>query len=447
MGRRSKTAILNVWMNSELVGSWRIGSRGEHEFRYVESWFSSAAVRPLSLSMPLQPSSEPYRGALVRDFFDNLLPDNDDTRRRIQARFNAASTDAFDLLAEIGRDCVGAVQLLPEPITPPDPRRIEGRVLDEAGIERVLAGVLRAPLGQRVDDEAFRISLAGAQEKTALLFHAGRWHKPLGPTPTTHIFKLPIGKTEALGIDLSTSVENEWLCHKVLDAFGIPVARCDMAKFGAQRTLIVERFDRRLSAGGTWIVRVPQEDICQATGTPPAKKYERDGGPGIKTVLDLLLGSQNAAQDRLDFFRTQVLFWLLCAIDGHAKNFSVFIEPQGRFRLTPRYDVLSAYPVLGHGAGKLSEHRVRMAMAVSGRNRHYHWREIQARHWEETAANAGLGIDVRALIDGLVDPMPRVVETLRESLPAGFPAAVADPILDGLTVNANRLRAQLGGHA
>jgi serine/threonine-protein kinase HipA len=154
------------------------------------------------------------------------------------------------------------------------------------------------------------------------------------------------------------------------------------------------------------------------------------------------LGSERAQEDRLDFFRTQVVFWLLCAVDGHAKNFSVFIGPRGRFRLTPCYDVLSAYPVLGHGAGKLSAQKVRVAVAVSGKNRHYHWHEIQRRHWEETAAKAGLGMDVSGLIDALIDVTPIVVEKLRKVLPPKFPSHVADPILDGLAASATKLAGQ-----
>lgn len=438
MGRRSRKTVLHIWMNGEQVGNWRINPRGDHEFEYAETWFSSEAVRPVSLSMPLRPPTQPYRGQLVRDFFDNLLPDNDDIRRRIQARFGAPSIDAFDLLAQVGRDCVGAIQLLPEGTTPVDIKRIEGVTLDDTKIEEALAGVLAPPMGQRLDDD-FRISLAGAQEKTALLRHGGRWKKPRGATPTTHIFKLPIGKTEALGIDLTTSVENEWLCHELLRALRVPVARCEMATFGAQRTLIVERFDRRLSSDGTWFIRLPQEDLCQATGTPPAKKYERDGGPGIETVMSLLLGSQVAHEDRLDFFRTQIAFWLLCAIDGHAKNFSIFIEPQGRFRLTPRYDVISAYPVLGHGAGKLAAQKVRMAMAVSGKNRHYHWHEIRRRHWRETAAKCGVGDSIDPLIEELVDETPTVIKKVRAALPDKFPPHVATPILDGLAASAGKL--------
>ena len=419
---------LDVWMNGELVGRWRI-SRGDDEFSYAKTWLASPTRRPISLSMPLQRSTHIYRGSLVRAYFDNLLPDAELMRRRIQRRFRTHSTGAFELLHEIGRDCVGAIALLPPDSGPHDPRRIDAEAIDESKIEAILQDTTRdAAFGQQTTD--FRISLAGTQEKTALLRYKGRWHEPKGSTPTTHIFKLPIGQA-AMGIDLSTSVENEWLCHKILQAYGIPVANCEMAQFGEQRALVVERFDRRWSQDRTWIARLPQEDLCQAMGLPASQKYENDGGPGIKSILDLLRGSRSATNDRLDFYRTQLVFWLLCAIDGHAKNFSLFIEPLGRFRSTPRYDVLSAYPVLGHGTGKLSRREVRMAMAAWGKNRHYNWDRIQRRHWERVGTDCGLN-NPREVIDQLAQVTPEVITTVQSQLPGDFPDRVAQPVLKGL---------------
>lgn len=387
--------------------------------------------------MPLRPPQQPYRGELVRAFFDNLLPDNEQVRQRIQARFGTPSTDPFHLLAEVGRDCIGALQLLPAGQKPEGVERIEGVPVTEAEIEQIIINAL-AP-GRHQDEDALRISLAGAQEKTALLQHEGRWLKPKGSTPTTHILKLPIGAVGAAGIDLTTSVENEWLCAQILREYGIPIARCEMAQFGVQRVLVVERFDRRLASDRSWIVRLPQEDMCQATGTPPARRYESDGGPGIKAIMDLLLGSNNAEADRQDFFRTQVLLWMLCAIDGHAKNFSVFIEAGGRFQSTPRYDVLSAYPFLGHGANLLSPERVRMAMAWLGENRHYRWHEISRRHIHETARRCGLPDSGKGIVEALVEATPKVIERVTAVIPAGFPDRVAQPTLKGLETAAQRL--------
>jgi serine/threonine-protein kinase HipA len=440
MARTAKSNALSVWMNGERVGLWSFRTRGSQEFEYDSAWLDSAVRRPLSLSMPLRPPGEPYRGERVEAFFDNLLPDNRRIRERLQRRFQTQSTDAFDLLSEIGRDCVGAVQLLPPEKEPPNVRRITGDRLSTTAIERLLSAMLDPALGQTAaeDDEAFRISIAGAQEKTAFLLHENRWHLPRGTTPTTHIFKLPIGVANQ-GIDLTTSVENEWLCAQIVREFGLRVANCQMQQFGRFKVLVVERFDRRLADDGRWWIRLPQEDMCQATGTPSARKYEADGGPGIRQIADLLLGSSRSQADRSDFMRAQLVFWLLCAIDGHAKNFSVAIEPEGNFRLTPLYDVLTAHPVLGNRAAQLSPRKVKMAMAVEGSSRHYRWNDMQPRHWIETGKRCGMQAEVERLIGDVASRVPTVVATVGKLIPKGFPAEVADRTLEGLEASAKRL--------
>lgn len=440
MPRPHKTRQLAVWMNAERVGTWTLRPNNGHAFNYEESWLVSPASRPLSLSMPVQPVAVPYRGSIVESFFDNLLPDSREIRRRIQARFHATSTDAFDLLTEIGRDCVGAVQLLPIDQAPVGLDRIDSQVLTDTEIAQLLRSTpATAFLGQHGYDQ-FRISLAGAQEKTALLRHEGAWHLPLGATPTTHIFKLPLGRVGNMQADFSSSVENEWLCAQIVAAYGLPVAGCEIAIFEDQKALIVERFDRRLSQEGTHWLRLPQEDCCQALGMSPAIKYESDGGPGIKAILDLLLGSQDAATDRLMFFKAQLVFWLLCATDGHAKNFSLAIKPQGRYRLTPLYDVLSAYPILGHGANQLPPERARMAMAVTGHNRHYEWTRIFRRHWISTARLCGISEKAaQTLIEELAANTPTVIARVGATLPSTFPVDVANSIFDGMRTSAVKL--------
>ena len=442
MGRRRKSRSLSVWMNGEKVGDWRLATTGQ-EFLYAETWLSSPAARPISLSLPLRPSREPYRAG-VEAFFDNLLPDNRQIRERIQRRFNTRSVGAFDLLQEIGRDCVGALQLMPEGEPPPSIRQITGERLTPTGVEQLLSGTLSSTFHEgEADEDAFRISLAGAQEKTALLWHNGAWLRPTHATPTTHILKLPMG-INTQGIDLSTSVENEWLCAQIAQQYGIEVAKCRMETFGQYKTLVVERFDRRLASDRTWYLRLPQEDLCQATATPPALKYESDGGPGIGAVMDLLLGSERAVEDRRDFMRTQLVFWMLAAIDGHAKNFSLFLLPGGAYRLTPRYDILSAYPILGHGRGKLAPEKIRMAMAVAGKSRHYRWKEIHARHWIETARRQGLG-DMEQIMSDVIARTPAAIEGVRKAAPREFPAQIAEAILGGIQMCAEQLKSELAG--
>src|SRR3990170_4642470 len=134
MGRRSKTRQLNIRMNGVPVGKWSITSQGTHEFRYDENWLVHELTRPVSLSMPLQPSNVPYKGRLVESWFDNLLPDSATLRKRIQARFGTASSSAFDLLSETGRDCAGAIQILPPDHEPENIHVIEGKPLSESKI-------------------------------------------------------------------------------------------------------------------------------------------------------------------------------------------------------------------------------------------------------------------------------------------------------------------------
>ena len=292
-------------MNGMRVGTWSLPARGPQEFSYREAWLRSSQFRPLSLSLPAGLGASTLRGTAVESWFDNLLP--------------AASTSAFDLLAAIGRDCAGAVQLLPPEQEPSGIDRIKARPLSDQEIGQRLRTVTAAPApgSLSADADELRLSVAGAQEKTAFLWHNGQWCVPLESTPTTHLFKLPMGIIGEGQIDFSTSVENEWLCSKILRAFGLPVAPSEIASFDGQRCLIVERFDRKLHASGSHWLWLPTEDCCQATATPATMKYENNGGPGMVAIAELLAQSSEPS-DLATFFKAQVLFWMLRAIDGHA---------------------------------------------------------------------------------------------------------------------------------
>lgn len=428
-------------MNGLRVGTWSVG-RGTNRLQYDPAWVESPAGRALSLSLPFTPGKVPHAGDVVRNYFDNLLPDSDAIRSRIRSRFGTTSTDAFDLLTAIGRDCIGAVQLLPEGETPAGWDRIDAEPLTDAGVEQAIAASLSGArvLGQEEPDE-FRISLAGAQEKTALLFDRGRWCRPRGATPTTHILKLPLGLIGHMQVDMRDSLENEWLCMQVMREFGLQVPACEILVFGSRRVLAVERFDRARQAGG-WIARLPQEDFCQALGLPSSLKYQSDNGPGMRDILRVLEASEHARDDMRAFLKAQVVFWLLAAPDGHAKNFSLFHERGGRYRLTPFYDVLSAWPIVGHGAGEIPRQKLKMAMAVEGKNRHYLWDGIRARHWIETARRCGIA-DMEAIIADLVSRTPAVIEQVQSAIPKGFPAQIADTILDGVRASSERLKADM----
>ncbi len=443
MGRKSHRQQLNVWMNGLLVGEWTL-AHGEEIFAYHASWLNHPQTRPLSLSLPFLPNNAAHRGAVVNAYFDNLLPDSDIIRRRLAQHHRLSDSAPFTLLAALGRDCVGALQLLPEDETPQNLQCIIGEPLDDAAIAALLQQTVQPGLpGQRNSDADLRLSIAGAQEKTALLQHAGRWQRPLGSTPTTHIFKLPLGLVGGMQADMRSSVENEWLCAQLVAAFGLPVARCDIAHFEAQKVLVVERFDRRLSSDGRWLMRLPQEDLCQATATPPYLKYQADGGPGIARILDILAGSENSETDRRQFFKAQVVFWLLAATDGHAKNFSLFHLPGGRYRATPLYDILSAHPVIGHGAGKVAPQKAKLAMAVRGQSNHYLIERIQPRHWLAQARSSGLTEAwADELLNELADNTGEILQKIEGELPPDFPADVAETIFHGIRRQREKLTAR-----
>jgi serine/threonine-protein kinase HipA len=435
MARPRITVDLYLFMNGQRVGSLTRTAVGQLRFEYADEWLQSEQRRPISLSLPL--GQRTYIGDVVENFFDNLLPDSQPIRSRIQARFGAKSNRCFDLLWHVGRDCVGALQLLPDDATTIDVRRIDAEELSESQIADILRNYTTMPLGMKGDDD-FRISIAGAQEKTALLRLNDRWHRPLGITPTSHIFKLPIGRIVHSGMDLTDSVENEWLCHLVLKAYGIPVADAQMTVFEDVKVLVVQRFDRRWADDRSWLIRLPQEDMCQALNIPPALKYESDGGPGMERIMTLLLGSANALADRHLFLKTQVLFWLLGAIDGHAKNFSIFLLPGGSYQLAPIYDVMSFYPLVVKR--QVESRKMKMAMAVKGKSSHYQWDRILYRHWLSTARLCRFPVDeMEMIIEDLCEKMDSVIEKVMDELPASFPEEVARSIFDGMKAARERL--------
>jgi serine/threonine-protein kinase HipA len=393
---------LQCCMNEVPVGVWQFGQRTLDQFTYDEHWLQGRHHRPLSLSMPTR--SRPYRGQVVSSFFDNLLPELPSLRNRLAARLNTGSSPG-DILTELGRDCAGAVQLFPEGVQRSSEARVSGVPLKPSYLERFLKVVPRSPV-LRCLRQHFRVALAGTNEKTALLYYQDQWRFPTHSTATTHIFKL------------GPSTENEWLCHLILRAYGVPTARCKLIPVGDMLALAVERFDRRWCAHGMRLLRVPVEDLCQALGIPGEQKYEVT----IKQVLDLLLGSSLGQRDREEFLRRQILHWMLGACDGHAKNFSLFLEAHGRFHLAPSYDVVSSYPNPG-----------RTAMAVGGE---HEWERIERKHWLATARQCRLQNHLPAILQQLVEKTPEVIRSVRAQLPEGFPA---DLILTRLQEAANRL--------
>lgn len=381
MNRKSKSQNLHVSLNGVLVGLMKKESSGAISFTYDEEWLSEGFA--ISHSLPLQ--EDTYRGDVVSRYFDNLLPDNEEIKKNVATKFGADSTRPFDMLSVIGRDCVGALSFSENEIDPFDQYEMNYSKISNKEIAEKIRGLSStSPLG--MTDGDFRISVAGAQEKTALLKINNKWFSPEGMTPTTHIIKTSIG---ALGesINFSDSVDNEWLSLSIMKKFGLDVCQAEIGEFEDQRVLIVERFDRR------WVnfqekeilLRIPQEDLCQALGYSPYQKYQSDGGPGIIEIAKFLQSSKES-EDRINFFKAMIIFDLLYATDGHGKNFSITLGADG-FKLTPFYDVMSGYFLVKREKRAMSKLKLAMKVGDSG---HYRFSKLAKRHYQETAKKCGI---------------------------------------------------------
>ena len=417
MARQSARPPLNVFLNNRHVGRLTRHSSGAIDFAYEADWLAWEHAIPVSLSLPLRETR--YLGDRVTAVFENLLPDSRAIRTRVAERVGAKGIDAFSLLSQIGRDCVGALQFMAVDALPPPTTLVEGIPVDDEEIAAIIKNLARAPLGLDPDDD-FRISVAGAQEKTALLRHNGKWLKPKGTTPTTHLLKPQIGELPN-GIDLSNSVENEFYCLKLMEAFGLPANEAEIAAFGNTKVLVVTRFDRRWTKDGR-LLRLPQEDTCQALSIAPTSKYENEGGPSVVQIAKLLRGSDEPSTDQATFLKAQILFWLIGATDGHAKNFSLFLSPGGRFRMTPLYDVLTAAPSLA--AHQIRRNQFKLAMAIGG-SRKYRIYDIHGRHFVETGRAAGLSDRwIGKVIDEIRQAFDRAFSMIERTLPRNFPEAI-----------------------
>jgi serine/threonine-protein kinase HipA len=415
-----RRGALVVLLSGRPVGRVEQGHDGRLTFTYDDDWLGVESAIPLSLSMPL--TSRVHEHERIEAFLWGLLPDNDVILERWGKRFHVSPRNPFALIAEVGEDCAGAVQfVLPQRLAHLDPQRPpEVDWIDEAGVEQRLESLLRDPSASRMGSDAGQFSLAGAQAKTALLFESGRWGVPSGRTPTTHILKPPMP-----GLD--GHVENEHLCLRLARALGLPTASSEVRRFGEQVAIVIERFDRvrttdlvpasatradplRKLAEVQPIVRLHQEDLCQALAVRPALKYENEGGPGVAAVVSLLRAHSSSAAEDVGTFVDALLFnWMIAGTDGHAKNYAILHGGGGRVRLAPLYDIASALPYAHLDARKL-----KLAMKIGGK---YRMAEIGARQWQKLEGALGLD-EGEAVARGreLAARVPDLVTAIREEV-------------------------------
>ncbi|NDC58223.1 MAG: type II toxin-antitoxin system HipA family toxin [Alphaproteobacteria bacterium] len=358
---------LRVLIAEKDVGQILQRPSGSYRFEYLPEWQANPRHIPLSRSLPLQ--QQRHNAKPITNFMWGLLPDNARTLDEWSKRFQVSARNPFALLTLVGEDCPGAVQLVS-----PD--------IDLAGRENVTRltkkdledriNALKADAGAgRLATDTGQFSLAGAQAKTAFYKTKSSWAIPQGRTPTTHIFKPESGR-------IPNIASNEHFCLELARRLDLPAALSTVEVIGGAPVIIVERYDRLRGPKG--VVRVHQEDMCQALGVDPMRKYQADGGPTIKQIMDLLRESANPDVDRDRFMRAQALNFIIAGTDAHARNYSIVYAPGGAFRLAPLYDVISDLPYAA------DRRESSLAMGVGGQRV---LREILPRHWEVLSADAG----------------------------------------------------------
>lgn len=416
------TDELIVLLGGREVGRVRRNKRGKLTLSYDHGWRETEGAYSLSLSMPL--AAAEHGPDVVEAFLWGLLPDNERVLDSWARNFHVSARSAFALIAHVGEDCAGSVQFVPperlDAITSGGADNVEW--LDEGGIAERIRALREDHAAWRLPRDTGQFSLAGAQPKTALLFENGRWGIPSGRTPTTHILKPPTGQFDG-------HAENEHICLALAHAFGLPAASSRVMCFGDEVAIVVDRYDRIRS--GNKIIRVHQEDVCQALGIMPTRKYQNDGGPGVADIVELLRTHSSERDEDVRTFISAVGFnWLIAGTDAHAKNYSLLISGGPRVRLAPLYDLASVLPY-----DQFDLHKMKLSMKVGGE---YLFHDVGIRQWQKLARE--IRIDA--------DEMIARLRTMAEQLPDEVNAACAKARSEGLNQPIiDRLAAELAKRA
>jgi serine/threonine-protein kinase HipA len=423
--------VLIVLLEGLPVGVVEEGRGGRLSFSYDPGWQDHPGARSLSLSLPYTSRNHTHR--VVHAFLSNLLPDRREVLDAWGRRFGVSGRNPFALLTHLGEDCAGACQFVRED-------RVE-EVMEGAGsleplTEEEVAGALErirrnvAPWPGASDRKGM-FSLAGTQGKLALARTPAGWARPTGHMPSTHILKPPTDPNLP-GIEV-----NEHVCLELARILGLPAAASRVDRFGDEVAIVVARYDRVEREGGR-IIRVHQEDSCQALGLPPTRKYQHDQGPGFAELARLARDHSTDPDGDLEALLGAAAFnWVIAGTDAHAKNYSWFIGDSDGIRLAPLYDLISSLPYYD-----LEEDDLRLAMTVGGENR---FAEVRAGHWATLARV--LNADERGVQDyvhALAMDVPAALdEVIHRAAVAGLETDAVSQVGTAIRENAKRCEAIL----
>ena len=339
---------LVVWWQGERIGQLALNEYGEPEFTYGEEWLAAPHSRPISASLPLQP--EPFDRRATLPFFEGLLPESSQ-RRAIAQTLGVSEQNAFGLIEALGAEVAGAIEVWPEGVEPlVREAKLGSRALSEQALIELIDRLPARPMLAGGED-GLRLSLAGAQSKLPVVCHGGQVALPAPGQPTTHILKPEIPR-------FAGTAENEGFCMRLARAIGLEVVAVEYRSVLGKQFLLVERYDREATEEGK-VVRIHQEDFCQALGFTSARKYASDGGPVFRDCFDLVRRvTTRPAAEVLKLLDAALFNVIIGNADAHAKNFSLLYHGR-RTQLAPLYDLLStvAYPDLSQ----------RFAMKMGGR--------------------------------------------------------------------------------
>jgi len=355
--------VLDVYLSEERVGKLYLDDERRFVFEYYPEWVAGHESQPLSLSLPVR--TEPYHHAHAQPFFSNLLPEAE-IRYLVAKSLGLSENNDFSLLKAIGGECAGAVSLIPEGTGIPTQR--DYKKLNDDALNQLIAELPAQPM--MAGEQNIRLSLAGAQNKLPVFYNGHEISIPTGIAASSHILKPPIKH-------YPNTVENEYFCMQLAKRIGLNVPETQILHKAVPLYLIT-RYDRIRNEQDE-LIRLPQEDFCQAMAIPPINKYEKEGGPSLKACFDLVRNhSIQPAKDLNELLNWVIFNVLIGNADAHGKNISLMLTSAGPL-LAPFYDLMSTaiYPNLAQ----------KMAMKIGGEDRP-DW--IIARRWEQFSKDTGI---------------------------------------------------------
>ncbi|MBL8266729.1 type II toxin-antitoxin system HipA family toxin [Steroidobacter sp.] len=419
-------------IEGQVIGRLRVDRAGRLSFAYEDAWLEAEAAHPLSVSMPL--ARIEYAQRTVLPYLWNLLPENPNVLQRWAQQYHVSASNPFKLLTHVGADVPGAAQLIPaDKLGDLQSSRLSVDWISTDDLAERLRQLREDVAAVRRPSDAGKMSLPGAQAKTALYFDAQkrRWGVPSGRTPTTHIIKPCIPSFDGL-------IENEHLCQDVAARLGLPAARSYVLQLD-EPYIVIERYDRLPAKSGSSAVRrVHQEDMCQALGLMPGKKYQEEGGPGVAAIVTLIRRiSSESDLDVERFLRVNMLNWLIGGTDAHAKNYSLLLGAANEVRLAPFYDISSQLPYPTLVVQRLS-------MKIGDR---YEIARVSRADWRKLAVTCSLPEErVLGMLQELASELPDHIAAARDQASKdGLSKSVVGPLAKQLIEHVSARAERISG--